>query len=129
MASLKPIRNDIVVAPTCMDLTSELEFCRRLMSIEHAELANKRPLVADVFERLCEAHMDSIYEMRSTEDTAFFVTWLEQLAEAADFSLREAEIDSMINTQPDHSVSRTCCQLRWRVPSTLRPPVAGYVER
>ena len=71
MAGLKSIRDDIVVAPACMDLTSELEFCRRLMSIEHAELANKRPLVADVFERLCEAHMDSIYEMRSTEDTAF----------------------------------------------------------
>ena len=97
MAGLKSIRNDIVVAPTCMDLTSELEFCRRLMSIEHAELANKRPLVADVFERLCEAHMDSIYEMRSTEDTAFFVTWLEQLAKAAYFSPRKAEIDSMID--------------------------------
>jgi hypothetical protein len=27
------------------------------------------------------------------------------------------------------SVNRTPCQLRWQVPSALRAPVAGYVER
>ena len=29
----------------------------------------------------------------------------------------------------NHSVNRTPCQLRWQVPSALRAPVAGYVER
>ena len=67
------------------------------MSIEHLELAKNWPLVANVFERLCKAHMDSIYEMCSTKDAAFFVTWLEQLAKAAYFSPRKAEIDSMID--------------------------------
>jgi hypothetical protein len=30
---------------------------------------------------------------------------------------------------PNPSVNRTPYQLRWQVPSGLRPPVAGYVER
>lgn len=30
---------------------------------------------------------------------------------------------------PNHSVNRTPCQLRWQVPSGLRPPVAGYLKR
>ena len=33
----------------------------------------------------------------------------------------------MLRANP--SVNRTPCQLRWQVPSALRAPVAGYVER
>jgi hypothetical protein len=31
--------------------------------------------------------------------------------------------------RPNPSVNRTPCQLRWQVPSGLRPPVAGYLKR
>jgi len=34
-----------------------------------------------------------------------------------------------VKTPANPSVNRTPCQLRWQVPSGLRPPVAGYVER
>ena len=31
----------------------------------------------------------------------------------------------MINMQPNNSVSRTCCQLRWQVPVGLRSPATS----
>lgn len=37
--------------------------------------------------------------------------------------------DTLKALRPNHSVNRTPCQLRWQVPSGLRPPVAGYVKR
>jgi hypothetical protein len=36
---------------------------------------------------------------------------------------------AMSHPAPNRSVNRTPCQLRWQVPSALRAPVAGYVER
>lgn len=94
---IRAIHRDILVAPTIMSLSSELEFCHRLMEIDHSELAESWSLVSEIFERLYESHTDSIYEMLSTEDTAFFVTWLERLAKVLAFSPRRAEIGSMID--------------------------------
>jgi hypothetical protein len=36
---------------------------------------------------------------------------------------------SSIRVGANPAVNRTPCQLRWQVPSGLRPPVAGYLER
>ncbi|MFV5213632.1 hypothetical protein ACLIIZ_07885 [Azonexus caeni] len=40
-----------------------------------------------------------------------------------------ADRGSFNHQRPNPSANRTPCQLRWQVPSGLRPPVAGYVER
>lgn len=96
MTRLERLHQDILEAPTCMALSSELEFCRRLMEIEHSVLDGNWRLVSEIFGRLGESHTDAIYEMVSIQQTEFFVTWLEQLAKSASFASRRAEIDSML---------------------------------
>ena len=97
MTHLERLHQDILDAPTCMALSSELEFCRRLTEIEHSVLDGNWRLVSEIFSRLGESHTDAIYEMASVQQTEFFVIWLEQLTKSASFASRKAEIDSMID--------------------------------
>jgi hypothetical protein len=78
-------------APTVMDLSLEIEFCHRLMKLESMELEQNWPLVSEIFERLCESHMDTIYELVSIEEMSFFTRWLRHLAEKTSFAGRKKE--------------------------------------